>query len=191
MDYIHFLNLQYLFYQLYLLLTGGVSVDGNALLIMVAYLWGWFTFVSFFVSLLLLVLTIYAIRKTWELERLDEEKFGTVHGPLFEREKKNARWEQILKHSESENPNDWRLAIIEADIVLDEMVKSMGYHGDSLGERLKHVEQSDFNSIEAAWEAHKIRNRIAHSGADFILTQREARRVISLYRQVFEEFEYI
>ncbi len=133
---------------------------------------------------------LYARRRKNEIEKIIEAKYHT-DGVKYDKEKKNVRWEQILKHVASENPNDWRLAIIEADIILDEMVKSMGYAGESLGERLKRVEQSDFNSIEAAWEAHKVRNRIAHSGSDFILTQREARRIISLYEQVFREFEYL
>jgi len=36
-----------------------------------------------------------------------------------------------------------------------------------MGDKLKAVEKSDFNSIELAWEAHKARNMIAHEGSDF------------------------
>ncbi len=103
----------------------------------------------------------------------------------------NKRWERVLEHSDSDNPNDWKIAIIEADSILDEMVKSMGYHGNNLGERLKAIEPSDFNTLNNAWEAHKVRNAIAHEGANFQLNERETRRVIELYRAVFEEFKYI
>ena len=103
----------------------------------------------------------------------------------------NQKWEHITELSASENPGDWRIAIIEADVMLDELVTSMGHHGDSLGEKLKGIEQSDFATLEAAWEAHKTRNRIAHSGSDYILTHREAKRIIDLFRQVFEEFDVI
>ncbi len=104
---------------------------------------------------------------------------------------KNERWDRIVTHVSSGNPSDWRLAIIEADIMLDELVSRIGYIGPSLGEKLKQVSRGDFETIDAAWEAHKIRNRIAHAGSDFILTQREARRVIELYASVFNEFKYV
>ncbi len=104
---------------------------------------------------------------------------------------RNLKWERVVAHSESDNPGDWRLAILEADILLDEMTMSMGYHGETLGDRLKGIEKSDFTTIDMAWEAHKVRNQIAHEGSDFLITQREAKRVVGLYRRVFEEFRYI
>jgi hypothetical protein len=67
----------------------------------------------------------------------------------------------------------------------------MGYMQESIGEKLKVIEPSDFTNIENAWEAHKIRNQIAHEGSDFMINEREAKRVIGLYETVFREFEYI
>lgn len=189
MDNIHFLNIEYLFYQIYLFFTQG-SFEAGGILSTVAYIWAWCAIIAVLLSAFFIFIIMYAHKRAHEIEHLEEEHFNTG-GVMFEKEKKNERWEQILVHVSSENPNDWRLAIIEADIILDEMVKSMGYRGESLGERMKNIESSDFTSIDAAWEAHKVRNRIAHSGSDYILTQREARRIIGLYEQVFKEFEYI
>ena len=66
----------------------------------------------------------------------------------------------------------------------------MEYIGETIGEQLKGIEQSDFRTLAHAWEAHKVRNKLVHEG-DFMITKREARRVIDLYRKVFEEFHYI
>ncbi len=104
---------------------------------------------------------------------------------------RNLKWERVLQHIESENPTDWRLAILEADIVLDEMLEVIGYRGDTMGDKLKAVEKSDFTTIDLAWEAHKIRNQIAHEGSDFLITQRESKRIINMYKRVFEEFRYV
>lgn len=98
------------------------------------------------------------------------------------------KWEKILKLSESENSSDWRLAVIEADIILDELLEKLHLPGETIGEKLKMVEKSDFTTIELAWEAHKARNMIAHEGGDFIINQHEIRRIISLYEAVFKEF---
>ena len=75
--------------------------------------------------------------------------------------------------------------------MLNELMKAAGYQGDSLGEMLKSVEKSDFVTLDAAWEAHKVRNQIAHQGIDFVLNQREAKGVIALYEKVFKEFKII
>lgn len=101
------------------------------------------------------------------------------------------KWERIVKLSESENTSDWRLAIIEADIMLDELLEKLKLPGETMGEKLKGVEKSDFTTIESAWEAHKARNMIAHEGSNFLISQREVRRIISLYEAVFKEFRLI
>jgi hypothetical protein len=103
----------------------------------------------------------------------------------------NRRWKNIQFLINSHNLNDWKQAIIEADIMLDEMLDKMGYHGDSIGDKLKQIEASDFLTLNQAWEAHKVRNQIAHQGGNYILSRDEAEKVISLYREVFREFYYI
>jgi len=65
------------------------------------------------------------------------------------------------------------------------------YQGDTIAEKLKGIERSDFTTIDQAWDGHKIRNQIAHQGGDFRLTNREARRVAGLFEKVFKEFHFI
>lgn len=101
------------------------------------------------------------------------------------------KWEKILALSESKNESDWRQAIIEADIILGELLTHMGYKGETIGEQMKRVERGDFKTLAQASEAHHVRNRLAHDGSDYPLSQSEARRIIGLYRDVFEEFFYI
>lgn len=194
------INLEYLFLQVYKLLTGSRAVDVNLISESAATFWFYFQIVAYAVSALLIIGIIYCIVRiqqirTAEAPLYQPPKKGVGHSadalaPTVE-ERKNEKWRQIEALSSSENPSDWRLAILEADIILDEIVTRMGYKGDTFSEKLKQVEASDFQTLEQAWEAHKVRNRIAHTGSDFILTRRETLRVIDLFRQVFEEFHYI
>ena len=64
-------------------------------------------------------------------------------------------------------------------------------HSENLGEKLKSANQDTFRSLSAAWEVHIIRNKIAHEGQEFELSQHEAKRVITLYEQIFREFGFI
>jgi len=106
-------------------------------------------------------------------------------------ERARQRWQQIEDHMLAGTTSDWRLAIIEADIMLDELVTSLGYKGDTLGDKLKQIRPESLNSIEHAWEAHKVRNKIAHQGAELVLDEREVKRVMHLYKQVFQEAKFI
>lgn len=112
-----------------------------------------------------------------------------VHGP--EAQAGNSVWLEVEQKINSVNPSDWRLAILEADILLFEMLEQMGLPGQNLGEKLKAADVSFFNSLNEAWQAHKVRNIIAHQGAGYQLSYNEAKKTVDLYRRVFEEFYFI
>lgn len=146
--------------------------------------------VFFFIGIIYCVEELKIIRKK-EKDLYDlkvEEAYDTVDkgDPSLSR-----RWETVSRHIESPNQNDWRQAIMEADIILDDLLNKMEYRGESIGEKLKRVEKSDFNTLDEAWEAHKMRNQIAHEGSSVPLSHYEAKRIINLYKKVFEEFYYI
>ncbi|HMO78900.1 MAG TPA: hypothetical protein PJ997_02355 [Candidatus Paceibacterota bacterium] len=126
-----------------------------------------------------------------QLDQIEISNLPTGNDTPKTENPKNKRWSNIQTLINSHNVNDWRQAIIEADIILEEMLDRMGYKGDSIGEKLKQVEKSDFLTLDSAWEAHKIRNRIAHKGSNYVLSKDDAERAIELYRAVFSEFYYI
>ncbi len=101
------------------------------------------------------------------------------------------KWEQVQTHISSNNPSDWRQAIIEADIMLENLLVKLGYKGQTMSEQFSRVAKGDFGTIDLAMEAHGVRNRIAHMGSDFKLNHIEAQRVINLYKLVFEEFFHV
>ena len=152
-----------------------------------------FLWVSALVTLLGAFLALYSWKQWRIISKTHRDQMRALEKKLVGEDvsSHNERWEHVEKLGASENPGDWRVAIIEADVLLEELVASMGYDGQTLGDKLKAIEKSDFTTLDEAWEAHKIRNRIAHQGSDFILTHREAKRVIDLFRQVFKEFDYI
>ncbi len=104
---------------------------------------------------------------------------------------RNERWDHIQELLGSPNISDWKLAIIEADSVLDGLLQARDIMGSTIGERLKNISPGDLGSIQAAWEAHLVRNRIAHEGSNFDLSERDARRTIQLYEVVFRELGFL
>lgn len=104
---------------------------------------------------------------------------------------RNPRWVKVIDYLLSANMNDWKLAVIEADSMLESLMDDLGFKGETLGDKLKSADRDKFRSLTAAWEVHNIRNRIAHEGSAFEMSLHEARRVIALYEQIFHEFGYI
>ncbi len=147
---------------------------------------------AIFVALIVLALLIYAKTRFSQMAHLREHKrelaIEKLEGKMHI---KNERWLHVIELVGSANVNDWRQAIIEADVLLDKLLEELGLSGESLGEKLKSANRTHFTTLDLAWEAHKMRNDLAHGGSEVTLTQREARRTIDLFRQVFEEFEYI
>lgn len=101
---------------------------------------------------------------------------------------KHPRWSIIEGYMSGETEALWRIGVLEADMMLRDVLVAKGYKGDDVGELLM---QADFGSVNLAWDAHKVRNRIAHDGSEYLLTEREARRVFALYESVFKELKVI
>lgn len=186
---VRYLNLEYFFNLLYEFLSGD-NLPTSLPLIMSTLIF-WIKLISLVITPPLFIGIVILMVK---LTRLRTREMADMKISLFSRYQisplKNERWERVLAYLATDNPAEWKLAVIESDNMLDDVVKQLRTVGENLGERLKSVEPSDFLSLDDAWEAHKIRNKIAHE-SDFILTKPEARKTIERYRRVFEEFEYI
>ncbi len=151
----------------------------------------WIFLVWILLGLVLMMLCFYLITKLFALRKEEilelRQALKNINTEVGERD---LQWASILEKLNSDNSSDWKVAIIEADNMLEELVTRMGYEGVNLGEKLKSVEPSDFLTLQDAWEAHKVRNAIAHEGG-YELSKREARRVINLFERVFREFHFI
>jgi len=199
----NFLNLDYFFYQIYrLLIWLGVPLRGAHKAAQVVSQSSffessfWLFLKNFLIVLIIILITIilYSLVRIWEIKKEEAEKMKA----LFEKQKQiekappqNARWEQVKMHVESPSSSEWRLAIIEADSILEEVTKTLGIPGDTLGDRLKSADRSDIPKIDSAWEAHKVRNRIAHEGSAFELSQRDAKIAIDQFEEVLKDLRQI
>ncbi len=154
-------------------------------------------FVSYTLSLLGITMIIYALVRMVEIAK--EEDHHLQHA-IAEYQaqftegnagRQNEKWNQIQDLVNSPNHSDWRLAIIEADTILEDLLEAKGISGMTIGDKLKSMSPGDLGSIQAAWEAHLVRNRIAHEGSDYEITQMFANRTIQLYELVFRELGFV
>lgn len=137
------------------------------------------------------------IRKK-EHEHLHHEIEEYAHHQKEKEKKKNGggvsnnpQWIKVLEHTFSSNPAEWKMAIIDADAMLESLMDQLGFLGENLGEKLKSADQESFPQLTRAWEVHTIRNRIAHEGLTFEVSNHESKRVVAIYEQIFREYGFI
>lgn len=166
------------------------SIDFANIIIQVVYI---IKLVVAFFSAFLLFGIMYSMTRTSEINEMLENKLKNwkTETDEFKISKDNQRWESIVKNLTIENEAGWRMSIIEADIMLDELLSKLVSPEGSVSDKLKQLKVNKMSSIQFAWEAHKVRNRIAHDGTNYHLSRVETKRVIDFYSIVFKEFGMI
>ncbi len=140
-------------------------------------------------ALILLGFIIFALAKTSWLKRLwiwDLVEFFSFR-PYGVRKVVKA-WAKITARLETGLESEYKLAIIEADSMLNDILKRMGFDGETLGERLERLTAATLPNLKQIWEAHKIRNNIVHD-PNYRLTLDEARRVLDIYEQALRDLQ--
>ena len=138
----------------------------------------------FLIGILLAGLLIMAIisSKPPMASKNRSRRTGRRSGPAkpVDREFVRSKWTTIEQMTKG-NGAHLRDAVSEADKLLDYALKGSGARGDTMGERLKSF-GSRFSDRNAIWEAHKLRNALAHE-ADFDLVPSQAREAITSLKQ--------
>lgn len=187
---VHFLNIEYFFRLLYDTSVGADTISGrfSNLLVLLSQIWLLVTIISILVSLLAIGLMVYSTMRLYQIRAMEADRYTTLSKAVTHGQVEHTRWLYIKNLIESAQESDWRQAIIEADIMLDEMLTRIGLSGTSIGEKLKSANPNHFGSLQNAWEAHKVRNEIAHQGSSYQLSNSIAYRTIANYEATFREF---
>ncbi len=186
------INVEYFFRLLYEWIYGPHAVFNYAgFQATVAHIWLWIIVIGYILSVIGLFVIVYTTVRLFELRKREEVYYSTPIASPEATGGVNPRWQHIESLANGASASEWREAIIEADIMLDDMLMRQGYVGDGVGEKLKAAEPENFGTLQDAWEAHKVRNQIAHEGSAFNLSESLTRRTIGRFEAVFREFKAI
>lgn len=81
-----------------------------------------------------------------------------------DRETMRRRWAEIEQMLEAPGEMSRKVAVLEADKLLDYSLKALAMPGLTLGERLKFA-QYKHPDLRDVWWAHKVRNQLAHEAS--------------------------
>lgn len=132
----------------------------------------WIIFVVILVAVIVLLILIDGFKKAGRSKNLDKQYF-------------KRKWDEIEKAAAMKSEMGYKMAIIEADKLLDDAFKKLMIAGSTMGERLKVIGYK-YPSLKKVWDAHIIRNKISHESS-FRLYDSTARNAINIYKEALKE----
>ncbi len=104
--------------------------------------------------------------------------------------KATGRWRRTMARLTTANEAEYKLAIMEADSILDEVLRKMNIAGENLTERLEKISPVIIPNLTDIKRAHQVRNNIVHD-PDYRLTLNEARTILAIYEAAFQSLDLI
>ncbi|TRZ77973.1 hypothetical protein D4R87_01680 [bacterium] len=95
-------------------------------------------------------------------------------------------WNKVQKRLTTMQEAEYKMAVIEAEKIFDNILLMIGYKGNTLGDRLKTMRREQLECIEEIWSAHKVRNRIVHN-PDEKISLSEAQDAVGKFEVGIEE----
>lgn len=140
-------------------------------------------------TLVLLVDVVFLLLMRGITENLKVQLYGTTR-PILSKNKATERWQGIVERLKSDNPSQYKVAVLEADQFADEVLKESGYDGANMGERLAGINPGQLVSYEGLKSAHEVRNRIVNE-PNFMVTRPEAEALLEQYKKLLMELELL
>lgn len=110
--------------------------------------------------------------------------FGKRGGGL-DVEKYRSKWLAIEQSVQRDNEASCHMAILNADKLVDQALIDRGFKGQTMGERLKSAKTA-LPHRDNIWQAHKLRNRIAHE-PDVKVSYDLTRRALAQFKQTLKD----
>lgn len=123
------------------------------------------TYISLFIAIVVISALAYYLLKSKATGKrtfnskvngaVDAKQTGGLNTGLVQ-----SKWTEITA-MQSAGPSGLKNALIEADKLLDYVMIQKGFTGETMGDRLKSGGGA-FSNINNIWNAHKLRNQLAH-----------------------------
>jgi hypothetical protein len=148
----------------------------------------YFKILAGFVTAILLIADILLLSK-----RIQGDVKIAVYGAKVPSLKKSVyakRWESIKNRMEEGSISSAKVAIIEADRMLDEVLEKVGYQGKDTAEKIEAVKPGQLTGIEEVAGSHDIFKRIVQNHA-FEIEHEKLLRTLESYEKVFRGLELL
>lgn len=147
----------------------------KAIFLFFSFVFAGFIIWSFFKSTFLRRLII------WDLLEI-------LSGKAFKLGEYARRWKKIESRLAKKIESEAKLAILEADSLLDEVLRKSGYPGETLKEKLEKLDSTILPNLEEVKKAHQIRDNIVEDPT-YRLSLEEAEENLKIYEKALTYLE--
>lgn len=114
----------------------------------------------------------------------DMKEFFTFNA--YSVRKINKDWNKIIRRVKTNMESEFKMAIIEADLLLDRVLAGLGYMGKNLQEKLEQLKPGVLSDIEAVKAADQVyRNLVFGEGQR--LNYDQTKQVILAFKQALDD----
>lgn len=139
---------------------------------------------------LLLFGFIFALVKGWNYRPAIELQEAAVKPRTLRKAVFEERWRAILKKASLGSADSLRIAVIEADSLVNDVLGQLGFEGKHMADRLINLNPDNYSTLNALWRAHRVRNDLVHTPG-FFLSPEDAQKLLSDYEAFLKEAEAI
>jgi len=137
--------------------------------------------VFIFCALFFLVAVIYfMINSSWLQYKFLEDVSEFFSWQAYGQRELSKQWDRIKKRTESKSDSDYKLAIIDADDLLAEVLDSRGYDGDNFEDSINKAGKLIAPILDEVMKAHEVRNLIVYN-PDYKLSADQAQKILNTY----------
>ena len=142
--------------------------------------------VLLFSGIIVLMMRFYKIMGTSPIDRLSEG----MRASAIPKERIGKQWERIKARIVHGSEAEWKLAVIEADKLCDNILRRMGYHGESMDQRLKAIKPAQLLSLANLTVAHQVYLTVVQDPS-FFPSQYETQEALRNYETFLQEMQAV
>jgi hypothetical protein len=146
-------------------------------------------FIFIFFGFFFLIYVFWALFKTTWLKRafLWDLKEFLSYRPFYTKIFA-PKWEKIERRLESKIEADLKLAVLEADDLLNQCLTQIGYPGATIDEKLEKLTEEIISNLKDLKEVRRIKEDIVEDPS-FKLTLEEAKRILEVYKKSLQDLQ--
>lgn len=123
-------------------------------------------------------------------EIVRQGKYGTSLVPTLSKVEMKKQWDKVEQRLGSGNPSEYKVAILEADAIVEGILKDTGYDsGADMAQKIEMLRVTQPDDAAMIDEVHRIRNRIVFE-QDFHLDHAQTEKALETYKSYLKKFDY-
>ncbi len=99
-------------------------------------------------------------------------------------------WNAIMARLQSDDADQYKAAILEADQFVYKALETQGYSGANFSERLAQLPTGSFLSVDVVRDVHALSNKIVHN-PQLPLTHEQTKNALGVYEKFLKNIDYL